>query len=111
MLALVGERLPPQGRVVGVPGLVVGVVAQGVCVYLAHPGFAVLPGEPAVDGVGSLLVQAHRVEGQAPLGCQLGQVPALGVEIIVDFVSYLGSKWGGDKNNQLDRRKMVNSLQ
>lgn len=109
MLALVGEGLPPQGGVVGIPGLVVGVVAQGVCVDLAHPGFAVLPGEPAVDGVGPLVVQAHGVQGQAPLGRQLGQVPALGVEVIVDFVSCAGSKGGGNKKNQLDTRKMVDS--
>lgn len=99
MLALVCERLPPQGRVVGIPGLVVGVVAQGVRVYLAHPGFPVLPGEPAVDGVGPLVVQAHRVQGQAPLGRQLRQVPALGVEVIVDFVSYLGTKGRGQKES------------
>lgn len=111
MLALVCERLPPQGRVVGIPGLVVRIVAQGVSVYLPHPGFPVLPGEPAVDGVGPLLVQAYRVEGQAPLGSQLGQVSAFGVEVIVDLVSYLGLKGGGDKKNQLGTRKMVNSLQ
>lgn len=99
MLALVCERLPPQGRVVRIPGFVVGVVAQGVCVYLAHPGFPVLPGEPAVDGVGPLLVQAHRVQGQAPLGRQLRQVSALAVEVIVDFVSCLGSKEEGKKES------------
>lgn len=97
MLALVCERLPPQGRVVGIPGLVVRTVAQGVSVYLPHPGFPVLPGEPAVDGVGPLLVQAHWVEGQAPLGSQLGQVSAFGVEVIVDLVSYLGLKGKGTK--------------
>lgn len=109
MLALGWERLPPQGRVVGIPGLVVGVVAQGVRVDLGRPGFAVVPGEAAVDGVGPLIVQAHRVQGQAPLGRQLRQVPPLAVEVIADFVSCLGLKGGGDKNNQLHTRKTVSS--
>lgn len=95
VLALVGEGLPPQGRVVGVPGLVVGVVAQGVRVDLAQAGLAVVPGEAAVDGVGPLLVQAHGVQGQAALGRQLRQVPPLAVEVIVDFVS-----WGGTRGGQ-----------
>lgn len=105
MLALVGEGLPPQGGVVGIPGLVVGVVAQGVRVDLAHPGFAVLPGEPAVDGVGPLVVQAHGVQGQAPLGRQLGQVPALGVEVIVDFVSCAGSKGRREQKESVGHKK------
>lgn len=99
VLALAAVGLPSERLVVGIPGLVVGVVAQRVRVDLGHSGFLpVLLGQAAVDGVSSLVVQAHGVQRQAPLGGQLCQVPALGVEVIVDFVSYLDSEGEGTKN-------------
>lgn len=52
------------------------------------------------------------MERQAPLGSQFCKMSAFGVEVIVDFVSYLDFKGGGDKKKtQLDTRKMLHSLQ
>lgn len=106
MLALAAVGLPSEGLVVGIPGLVVGVVAQRVRVDLGHSGFlAVLLGQAAVDGVSSLFVQAHGVQRQAPLGGQLRQVSALGVEVVVDFVSCLDSEGEGTKKVSWTREK------
>lgn len=51
------------------------------------------------------------MEWQAPFGSQFCKMSAFSIEVIVDFVSYLDLKGGGDKKNQLDTKEMLHSLQ
>lgn len=101
-LALVTVSLPPEGMLAGVPALEVGggVVGQGMGGHLVGAGLlSVLLGGAVLGAEGPRLVlYSYGVQREVPLGGQLGQVPSLGGEVIIDLV-------GCPRRTQKGRRK------
>lgn len=89
-LALVTVSLPPEGMLVGVPALEVGggVVGQGMWGHLVGAGLlSILLGRAVLGAEGPwFIVYSYGVQREVPLGSQLGQVPSLGGEVIIDLV-------------------------
>lgn len=106
-LALAAVSLPPEGLLARVPGLVVGrgIVGQRVWGHLVGTSLlSVLLGGAVLRAEGPRLVlHSYGVQGEAPLRGQLGQVPALGVEVVIDLVGWTVGQVDGERRREQRR--------
>lgn len=108
-LALVPiSLLPPKRLILGVPALKVGggVVGQGVGGRLVGAGLlSVLLGGAMLRTEGPrLILHSYGMQRQVPLGGQLGQVPSLGVEVIIYLVGCTMGQVGGRRGEERAER-------
>lgn len=52
-----------------------------------------------------LILHSHGVQREGPLGCQLGHVPALGVEVIVGLVGWSVGQVDGEGQERRERER------
>lgn len=106
-LALVAVPLSPERLLVGVPALEVGggVVGQGVRGHLVGAGLlSVLLGGAVLGAEGPrLALHSDGVQRQVPFGGQLGQVAALGVEVLIYLVGWTVGQTDGGGEERAER--------